>query len=164
MNIFFLANNPAQEYPATASFDEVMGSVGFNTGNQLFTQAVLRHLRFERSGFGFYFDPEYVQAHFDAIVVPAANWINAGEDFGEQADLLAQTNLPIYVLWLGAQSHATDAIPVLKPGTLRLLQLFSKRTETIGVRGDYTQRVLNHYGIKNVRVIGCPSTFWHRTP
>lgn len=42
----------------------------------------------------------------------------------------------------------------------RLLQMISERIE-IGVRTDYDAEFLNDEGIKNVRVIGCPSMFYH---
>lgn len=41
-----------------------------------------------------------------------------------------------------------------------LLERLAERTE-LGVRTEYDAEYLNSYGIKNVRVIGCPSLFYH---
>jgi hypothetical protein len=42
----------------------------------------------------------------------------------------------------------------------RLLKMLAERAE-IGVRGAFDAEHLNAHGIKNVRVIGCPSLFYH---
>lgn len=41
----------------------------------------------------------------------------------------------------------------------RNLALLSEKSKLIGVRGNYTAEILNRLGIKNVKVIGCPSYF-----
>lgn len=43
----------------------------------------------------------------------------------------------------------------------RLLHRFAERAQ-LGVRTEYDAEFLNRYGIKNVRVIGCPSLYYHR--
>ncbi len=47
----------------------------------------------------------------------------------------------------------------LSPNQRRLFSLLSEKSKLIGVRGNYSAEILNSIGIKNVRVIGCPSYF-----
>jgi hypothetical protein len=42
----------------------------------------------------------------------------------------------------------------------RLLKMFAERVE-LGVRGEYDAEALHKIGIKNVKVIGCPSLYYH---
>ena len=44
--------------------------------------------------------------------------------------------------------------------TQKLLHMLAERVE-LGVRTDYDAEFLNKYNIKNVKVIGCPSMFYH---
>jgi polysaccharide pyruvyl transferase WcaK-like protein len=76
-----------------------------------------------------------------------ATWRNASK----------KTKLPIVLVGIGAQSHDSQQIPVLKGGTLALVKLASSRSSFISVRGDYSQWVLSKYGINNVMATGCPS-------
>jgi hypothetical protein len=46
---------------------------------------------------------------------------------------------------------------VLKPGTLRLLNVMSERCRTILIRGETTARVLEKHGVRNYEIFGCPS-------
>lgn len=47
----------------------------------------------------------------------------------------------------------------LSPGQKRFLALLSEKSKLIGVRGYYSADILNQLGIKNVKVVGCPSYF-----
>ncbi|MGV7165259.1 polysaccharide pyruvyl transferase family protein [Xanthomonas citri] len=47
----------------------------------------------------------------------------------------------------------------LSPNQRRLFSVLSEKSKLIGVRGNYSAEILNSIGIKNVRVIGCPSYF-----
>ncbi|MDP9142694.1 MAG: polysaccharide pyruvyl transferase family protein [Pseudomonadota bacterium] len=94
-----------------------------------------------------------------ALVIPAANWLSAGSDFGWLADVVESANLPTLLLGLGAQAGDDGQIPQLPAGTLRLLAAVEQRSPFMAVRGEFTRRVCAHYGIHRVRVLGCPSMF-----
>jgi hypothetical protein len=94
-----------------------------------------------------------------ALVIPAANWLAAGSDFGWLADVVEGANLPTLLLGLGAQAGDDGQIPQLPAGTLRLLAAVEQRSPFIAVRGEFTRGVCAHYGIRRVRVLGCPSMF-----
>lgn len=137
------------------TLSRALTALGSNTGNILFAEALFNCIGGAvRSGYSF--KPADLEGR-DAIVVTAANWINPDSEFTLLLDQLEQTNLPIYVIGLGAQTNDKQTIPKMKPAQERLMRLFADRGATISVRGTFSAEVLEHYGIKNVDVTGCPS-------
>jgi len=65
---------------------------------------------------------------------------------------------------LGAQSLEYGKMFSLGEDARRFLAVLSERCKLIGVRGTYTLSVLEHYGVKNAVVAGCPSYFWRLKP
>jgi hypothetical protein len=138
-----------------ATVEQMMLSLGQNTGNMMFTQSLTSVL--EGAAWGsFRLDPQDVEGH-DAIVLAAANWINNFDDFGWLAERLEKTKLPVFLIGVGAQASNAEEIPQVTPGTLRLLSLVHDRSHSISARGTFTCEVLNRYGIKSARPTGCPS-------
>ncbi len=136
-------------------------AIGRNTGNLLFTRAVERQVAGDLLNVGTSFDPDRARSELDAILIPAANWVNEREDWGFLADGLNRADLPVVVFGLGAQAGLDKAIPAIPDGTLKFLRSISERSETLSVRGAFTAEVLASYGIQNVRITGCPSLYWH---
>jgi polysaccharide pyruvyl transferase WcaK-like protein len=64
---------------------------------------------------------------------------------------------------IGVQIKTDDEL-ALNAETTRLLQQIASKSATIAVRGELSVKVLNAIGIKNVRVIGCPTVFRHGRP
>lgn len=93
------------------------------------------------------------------ILIPAANFLWEGFDFGFLADELAETTLPITMIGLGSQSKDRVIKPKINAGTLRLIKLVSQRSPSIGVRGHYTAELLCSLGITNSIPLGCPSFY-----
>jgi hypothetical protein len=135
--------------------EQLMLSLGQNTGNMMFTQSLTSVLEGATWG-SFALNPEDVEQH-DAIVLAAANWVNNFDDFGWLAERLERTRLPVFLIGVGAQASNADEIPEVNPGTLRLLSLVQDRSNSISARGNFSCEVLNRYGIKNVHPTGCPS-------
>lgn len=128
---------------------------GNNTGNMLFSESLRRNIRGAAGGHLGLKPEEYKQ--FDCIILAAANWLNPGLDFAGLADRIENTDLPVVAVGLGAQAPIEYGMPVLKEGTKRLINIISERSAKISVRGEFSASVLNHYGISNVTVTGCPS-------
>ena len=137
------------------NLQDVFSMFGNNTGNMLFSESLLRNIHgAERGHLGL--SPEAYK-EFDCIIVAAANWLNPGLDFAGLADRLEKTDLPVVAVGLGAQAPIEYGMPVLKEGTKRLINIISERSAKISVRGEFSASVLNHYGVSNVTVTGCPS-------
>jgi hypothetical protein len=98
------------------------------------------------------------------IVIPAANMLWKGFDFGYMADFIEATNLPVTIIGLGAQASDRSIVSEIHPNTLRLVKLISERSPSIGVRGFYTAEVLAANGILNIEVLGCPSLYTNLSP
>ncbi|MDR5655065.1 polysaccharide pyruvyl transferase family protein [Ruixingdingia sedimenti] len=121
----------------------------------LFTESLLKNLAGSTHAF-FDFNQDALDGR-DCLVVAAANWLATGQDMAWLADRLELTTLPIFIVGLGAQSTLDGKIPKLPPGTQRLVRLISERSVNISVRGHFSAEVLDHYGVHNVVVTGCPS-------
>ncbi|MGI4799037.1 MAG: polysaccharide pyruvyl transferase family protein [Janthinobacterium lividum] len=134
---------------------ETLSHLGLNTGNMIFTESLVRVLR-GASWCSFELRQQDLHGK-DVIVLAAANWINSYDDMGWLADRLERTSLPIVMVGIGAQSTSAMELPVVRPGTMRLLSLVRDRSTSIAARGAFTCDVLNRYGIKTGVVTGCPS-------
>lgn len=134
---------------------QVMAKLGENTGNMMFTESLGQVLNNPTTtSFAI---PDAALEGRDCIVLASANWVNEFEDFSWLADRLEKTNLPVFLVGIGAQAGLDHAIPKVPEGTIRLLKLVSERSTAIAARGDFTAEVLESYGIKNVVSAGCPS-------
>lgn len=140
--------------------EAISKKAGFNFGNLLFQHACVRLIEGDFLGIGINssWDVQEIKSHCDKIVFPSANFINEESDFGSLADFLEKLDLPIVSIGLGAQNGLDGKKEIrLKDGTRRLIDLLSERSECIGVRGEYTQSILEDMGITNTQIIGCPS-------
>ena len=153
---------------ATPSFDLAkhstlanrLAATGGNSGNQIIAYGLLKTFKHTEVAWDYTIGPDRVNSEFDVIVIAAANFLFPAFDFAGMADFISQTKLPVVMVGLGAQSNdPTNPIIPLKEGTLRLVKIASERSALIGVRGEYTARVLEHLGIKNVQITGCPSYY-----
>lgn len=142
-------------YRQGLSEHQLLENCGNNTGNIIFSEAVFRTLNNVRRSTYAFSNEDASQA--DVIVIAAANWLNPYSDFGDLADRLESTKLPVVIVGLGAQSNIDHEIPAINPGTLKLVRLASERSNMISVRGDFTKEVLHANGIENVQSTGCPS-------
>jgi hypothetical protein len=88
------------------------------------------------------------------------------ENHPVMAKFIEALGLPVVVFGLGAQAPLN--LPVsqaqVNEKTLRLVKTLSDHSESIAVRGAFTGELLNHYGIKNVDVVGCQSCYFSRRP
>ena len=140
--------------------------LGNNTGNCFFIESVVKQLGLENCAF--FADlrdnsKEFVQEHFQAIVVPSSNFIAAQESGGLNyfTSLMEKYDLPLLIIGIGSQLSSGE-----KPcsTTIKNLHKISERCTSIGVRGELTAEILVKNGIKNVEVIGCPTVFSSLNP
>lgn len=139
-------------------FDNALTRIGMNTGNAIFQFALWEMVANPKLAINPGMTAEYIRANAQHILIPAANQVNAAWDMGWLADMLERCNLPVTCIGLGAQA-GTDSDPRLdlKPGTVRYLRVLSERAGCIGLRGPFTQQVLEHFGVTNTVITGCPS-------
>lgn len=148
------------EDPAETKFDYLYQSIGLNTGNFMFTNAVFRHIDGDLTRIGFAFDPVQINKDFDALVVPAANWINEITDWTWLVDLLGKVEIPIVTIGIGLQAESMDMSRVrVNESSMRLIKLLSGKSKWISCRGNFTRDWLASIGIVNVITTGCPSIY-----
>ncbi|MGJ8668075.1 MAG: polysaccharide pyruvyl transferase family protein [Oceanococcus sp.] len=159
-NLYFFSKPPIAPTDYN-NFEDLLKRSGANTGNFFFMRAVERQLKYKNLARGNLGQPEQIADNFDAIVIPAANWLSANNQFlGTLANRIEKSKLPCVVIGLGAQAPSDQATVTLSEGSKRFLKVVSERSHSISVRGSYTAEVINSVGVKNVNVTGCPSYFW----
>ncbi|HYZ31576.1 MAG TPA: polysaccharide pyruvyl transferase family protein [Crenalkalicoccus sp.] len=145
--------------PAAGSLAQRLQATGANTGNMMIGHGLFHGLeaasKAYHPGFG-EIPPERLHERFDAVFIPASNFVSRSVDLTDQADYFARTRLPLICFGLGSQLLPGEPV-ALKPGTERFLHLVAERSGAIGVRGTFTAEVLWTLGIRNVSVVGCPS-------
>ncbi|MGQ3674753.1 polysaccharide pyruvyl transferase family protein [Xanthobacter sp. TB0139] len=143
---------------AAYGFDGALARIGMNTGNSLFQFALWNLIANPKLAFDTNVSADRIKNEAQHILIPAANQVNAAWDMSWLADLLDRCDLPVTCIGLGAQAEiGGDPRLDLKPGTIRYIKILSEKTSLIGLRGPFTQQVLEHFGVFNTIVTGCPS-------
>jgi hypothetical protein len=106
---------------------------------------------------------EYYNANFDYVFLRGSNYINPNATWEKASEILERLRLPVVAFGLGVQILKDDDLR-LNEGTTRILQQIAAKSATIGVRGALSVKVLEAIGIRNVRIIGCPTVFRHLQP
>ena len=106
---------------------------------------------------------DYYNRNFDYVFLRGSNYINPNATWEKASEILERLKLPVIAFGLGVQILKDDDLR-LNEGTTRILQQIAAKSATIGVRGALSVKVLNAIGIRNVRIIGCPTVFRHLQP
>ena len=146
--------------PSVTEFDSLYAAIGKNTGNLMFTTAIYALIGGRVSQIGFHFDPKRVNKEFDAVVVPAANWLNETADWDWLTERLAELKIPVTVIGLGLQSWSLNLADVkVSASARRLVEFFGQSAPLISARGTFTRDWIKSIGIENVVATGCPSIY-----
>ena len=160
MRVGYLANNLGVILkPNLQDTVGLLGEAGRNLGNLAFWFAARRLFTDPIELVSWTSSGRLIRQRIDVLVIPAANFLNPAFDLTQLADLVESLDRPVVIWGLGAQSANEDMIPALQAGTLRFLRSVAARADKIFVRGEYSKRVCQHYGISNAVVAGCPSLF-----
>lgn len=117
-----------------------------------------------------YADPAAINARGDIGILPCANQLGPHVNYAKLGDSFQQVDRPLVALGLGAQGNATyNDLPDVPEGTLRWVQAIADRAPSdkpnIGVRGPFTLKVLDRYGLADRAVVlGCPTLFLNPDP
>lgn len=155
---------------AYLSTEALYERVGHNTGNLAFHHAVSNLLGGKLPSVSWYADPAAINARGDIGVLPCANQLGPHVNYAKLGDSFQLVDRPLVALGLGAQGNATYSdLPDVPEGTLRWVQAIADRAPSnkpnIGVRGPFTLRVLEKYGLADRAVVlGCPTLFLNPDP
>jgi hypothetical protein len=127
-----------------------------NTGTYLMTDSLRKTVKAK-------YIPRFYEfsEHADSVVTNILHRIGSGLkiDFHYWDKIFKYVDRVI-PLSLGFAFDKNGEIAPLDNGLVKFLKILSERAE-IGVRGEYDADTLSKYGIKNVRIIGCPSLHYH---
>lgn len=133
---------------------------GGNSGNIVFCNAIKE-----------IFDCDSIFPHelneseqYDNYITAAFIWIRENEDkssFKETMKVLKDK--PIIPISIGLQADNFDPNFTIHPSTVKIFAEMQEKS-VLAVRGNYTAEILNKHGIKNIRIIGCPSMYMELNP
>ncbi len=106
---------------------------------------------------------ERYNAEYDYVFLRGSNYLHSAMDWENAPAVLEKLRLPIIAFGIGAQAPSKGPL-VLSEGTRRVLAIIAERSVSLGVRGAYTADVLWSQGIRNARIIGCPTVFRNNDP
>lgn len=103
-------------------------------------------------------------AEYDYVFLRGSNYIHDGIKWPAGTEqVLSKLKIPVIAFGVGAQAPATGKLQLTEESK-RIWRVIADRSVTLGVRGAYTAEVLWDLGIKNVRIVGCPTAFRSRDP
>jgi hypothetical protein len=97
------------------------------------------------------------------VFLRGSNYIHADMNWRRTDEVLQRLQLPVLAFGIGAQAPSKGEL-VLSEQTKRVLHQMADSTASLGVRGAYTAEVLWRHGIRNVRIVGCPTAFRNLDP
>lgn len=145
--------------------EEKIKYAGLNTGNIVYVEALKQELNIEKELWFGDAEIENFNQNEYVGVLPCANMIGMHDTCTERwNEMIRQVSFPVVLIGMGAQStreldtpsKLVHALPTEKKYAL---QEMCERVKSIGIRGNFTAECLELLGIKNYRVIGCPSLY-----
>ncbi len=108
-------------------------------------------------------DIDRYNAEYDYCFLRGSNYIHGSMEWENAIPVLEQLKIPVLAFGIGAQAPATGKMQ-LSDTTKRVMRLIADRSVSLGVRGEFTAEVLWDLGIKNARVVGCPTLYRNNNP
>lgn len=102
-------------------------------------------------------------AEYDYCFLRGSNYIHGQMGWQRAAEVIERLTIPVIAFGVGAQAPAHGRLE-LSAESVRVWRMIADRCASVGVRGDYTAEVLWEAGVRNTRVIGCPTLFRRRNP
>lgn len=108
-------------------------------------------------------DIERYNTEFDYAFLRGSNYLHNDMDWENAVPVLSKLRIPVIAFGIGAQASSKRPLQ-LNQATRRVLALIAERSTSLGVRGAYTADVLWSLGIRNARIIACPTVFRNNDP
>ena len=102
-------------------------------------------------------------AEYDYVFLRGSNYVHSEMEWGQAPEVLRRLKIPVIAFGIGAQAPVSGKLE-LSQDTKTVLRLIADSTASVGVRGAYSADVLAGLGIRNVRIIGCPTAFRANDP
>jgi Polysaccharide pyruvyl transferase len=167
---FILGINDSVDGSYALSTDRVYALTGHNTGNLAFHYALVKILGGHQDALPWHTPPERLNQMRRTGVIPCANQLGSHADYGNLAVRFKMLDIPLLAIGLGAQGDAKyETLPEVPEGSVSWVREIANRSvgdaPNIGVRGPFTLKVLEKYGLADKAVVtGCPTLFLNPTP
>jgi hypothetical protein len=148
---------------------EAYHAVGQNSGNLAFHFAIDRHLGGDRPNISWYVEPAAINAMRGTAVLPCANQLGPHANLGSLAQKFAKLTPKMVAIGLGAQASNDGKLPEVPEGSIEWVKQLAAHAPSdkpnITVRGPFTLKVLEHYGLGDKAIaLGCPTLFINKEP
>jgi len=139
-----------------------------NIGDAFVYDSSLKLLRFTRLKAMNTRDPsdadiDQYNSEYDFAFLRGSNYLHPFMDWEAAPAVLERLRIPVIAFGIGAQAPAHGPLQ-LSEATKRVVSLIAERSVSMGVRGAYTADVLWSLGVRNARIVGCPTVFRNRDP
>lgn len=104
-----------------------------------------------------------LREEYDYVFLRGSNYIHHEMDWQQAIPVLKRLGLPVLAFGIGAQAPVKGKLE-LSEETRTVLRMMADSTASVGVRGAYSAQVLWDLGIRNVRIVGCPTAFRRNDP
>lgn len=163
--VLFFNHIPLAGKEPDAGWEKQLENTGNNTGNMLFVESMKEQVDYS-------LELWFAESNcYDSLinravgVLPMANLIGIHDRCAEAwSELISKVPFPIVPVGMGAQSTKeldtpSKLVGALPESKIYALKSMAERVKSMGVRGDFTAQCLECMGIKNYRIIGCPSAY-----
>jgi hypothetical protein len=169
LRVAILWKYPSLGLYSNSAFEDLYNGIGHNNGNLAFVYAIASHISNPVKFFSWSSSAETLKENADIIVIPCANQLGRHTDYGNMADNLEKSGLPIVAIGLGAQAESYDQDIQLTDGTRRWAEVIARSNPSsagsnIYTRGAFTSSQLDKLGINGSIAGGCPSYFTNQDP
>jgi len=104
-----------------------------------------------------------INREYDYVFLRGSNYVHKDMKWSRTVDVLKRLKIPVIAFGIGAQAPVKGKIE-LSDETKTVLRMMADSTTSVGVRGAYSAQVLWDIGIRNVRIVGCPTAFRRNDP
>jgi polysaccharide pyruvyl transferase WcaK-like protein len=139
-----------------------------NIGDAFVYDSSLKLLNFDKLAVLQIADPnmaeiDRLREEYDYVFIRGSNYINETMNWRQAVAVLRRLKLPVIAFGIGAQAPVKGDLQ-LSEESKTIFRMMADSTVSLGVRGAYSAQVLWDIGIRNVRIIGCPTAFRGNDP
>ncbi|MEJ0011734.1 MAG: polysaccharide pyruvyl transferase family protein [Bauldia sp.] len=108
-------------------------------------------------------DIDRMREEYDYVFMRGSNYINETMNWRQSVAVLRRLKLPVIAFGIGAQAPVKGKLTLSKESQTAF-RIMADSTTSLGVRGAYSAQVLWDIGVRNVRIVGCPTAFRGNDP
>lgn len=152
------------------SYQDIQRNIGgyHNIGDAFVYDSSLKLINFDKLAVLPIADPDMAEIdrlreEYDYVFLRGSNYINETMNWRATVAVLRRLRLPVIAFGIGAQAPVKGRLELSKQSKI-VFNIIADSTESIGVRGAFSAQVLWDVGIRNVRIVGCPTAFRRNDP